>query len=289
MTLIIAFKCYGPEGTEAIHITADRKASGDIIVDVDKIIPIAYLGDKQNDDNAKEIDLALVSGAGHPGLIRQFARIVEDIFLKAFTNTWSNKEPSFHQFEQATLIVQDEYMNRLNMIRRNGSNAMAHLLLCGLDRTGKVSMYEFDYDGIAIAVHDSPGFACLGRGFLTGGDIIMKLLWNPEINADWSLYLSAFTLNMVTLVDPSVGSFEGDSWYFRLVDGKPSFGPLRSTSLENTRARVELRRQLLKLTWDLCDETDEDTVKKVLNELEDKLKKANGQKPNEENETVGLN
>ena len=78
MTLVIAFKCVVDEDSEGIIIASDTRATGGpIIMDVEKVFPITYY--KEGEDTP--IILAVASGAGNAGLVKQFARIAEDTIL----------------------------------------------------------------------------------------------------------------------------------------------------------------------------------------------------------------
>lgn len=271
MTLIIAFKCQAEGPGEGIQVTADRRASGVVAIDVEKIVSIVHESEKNDEP---QLCLALASGAGRAGLVRQLIRIAELTLLNQVTTEWDETEPSFSQFEDAMMIVQDEFMDRISKWKRKGVESWASILICGLDGDGRASMYEFDQDGIACPVHDSPGYACLGSGFVTGGNLILKQFWNPDLNSDWGLALSAYIIDMVSSIDPGVGSFDGSSYFFRLVDERPSFGELIVDSIESTLEDVRQRKEILKLCWDLCDVMGEEGVSKKLEQLRKKLTKS---------------
>ncbi len=244
-------------------MAADSKATGPMVtVDVEKITPICFESDHRGQHY--RIPLAIASGAGHAGTIHKFARIAQKHLFTYLRDEWTMCPPSFDQFEDAVADIEQEFMGKLSQWRTNDVQPNVRTLLCGLSPDGEPSMYEFGRDGIACPVHGSPGFSCLGTGFITGGDLILKQFWEPNLNVQSGILLSAYIISTVSLVDPNVGPFEGSSFYFRVVEGTPDFGQLEQTELRKAFTNVELRTKALRITWDLCDNIGERDVVKML-------------------------
>ncbi|HDI74698.1 MAG TPA: hypothetical protein ENF55_01940 [Thermoprotei archaeon] len=62
------------------------------------------------------------------------------------------------------------------------------------------SLYLFDNRGLAEPVHDNPGFAVIGNGFFTSGNLLLKLLgYNPGTSGNIDLgILTAFIIDLVS-------------------------------------------------------------------------------------------
>ncbi len=260
MTLILAFKCRESDGTDAILVTADSRVSGGrTMTETNKLIPI--LRTIESNGNKIETDLALVSGAGDGAIVMQLIRIVEKLILDYYDSAWGQTYPTFDQFEEAMQEVQYKFMQYLQSFEKmDAFKPFTTLLVCSLDSTGTASMYVFDHRGVYIPVHDTPGFACLGGGLDTGGSMILKQFWNKNLDSDSILKLSAYTMEMVSTIDPSVGSYEGSSYYYRLVEGTPVFGGPMEDYMTTTVENVAIRKSLLKMIWNLCDILGEETI-----------------------------
>ncbi len=262
MTIVIAFRCDTDGEEEGIIIASDTQATDGITaIEVEKIVPIVYGATEEGVD---EKYIAIASGAGHAGIVRQFIRLAEQILIEHFENDWEFQEPNYNQFEEAILEIQDEYIERLSIWRKNNFHPSIELLICGLSPDGKASMYQFDSDGAAMAVHASPGFAGLGHGFSTGGNLILKQFWNPSIDVEESTMLSAYIIEMVSLVDPTVGEFDGSIYLFRIEDGRPALGGMKSDSLEETIEQIQPRKENLENAWILCNKISDDEMNKIL-------------------------
>lgn len=148
------------------------------------------------------------------------------------------------------------------------------MVLGSVDIEGKASMYVFDDKGLGEPVHDNPGFAILGRGFFTGGNLLLRLLgYGPEESRYLELgVLPSFLIEAVSEVDSSVGSFSGDSWLMRLEkdekgDKKKALGQLTAEALKKDKDKVKMRKDMLTRLWRLCEEKGEKAVDKGLKEI----------------------
>jgi len=105
-------------------------------------------------------------------------------------------------------------------------------------------------------VHDEPGYAILGKGYIIGGAHILVDLLGYELANSWrfkSDALATFLINQVAKVDPSVSPFEGDGFtmYARrntLYLCLPPKSPVKYA--DQSRLRTEIIRSM----WQLCDE-----------------------------------
>jgi len=267
MTLILALKCATKQG-EAVLVCADSKATvyGGLAYRVQKIFPIAL-----NPGTEKEVDIAIAAGAGYESMVRHAVRLAEKEFMELAETQWKGIHPSASQFETAVERIETKLVGKLAEWRKEDLDINLSMILCGIDPYGKASIYVFDNLGLSRPVQDTPGFACIGIGFVTGGNMILQQFWRPDLPVDYAQMLAAYTIEMVSKVDTNVGPFEGASYYFRIQDGKPIAGELKVEHLRKYLERVRQREEVLKLAWDFCDQLEETNV---LRRLEEAFKKS---------------
>jgi 20S proteasome alpha/beta subunit len=260
MTLILALKCTTTEG-EGILVCADSKATayGGLAYRVQKIFPITL-----NPGTEKEVDIAIASGAGNEAMVRHAIKLAEREFIELAEKEWKGGYPSSKQFEYAVGDIENKLITKLAEWKKNGLEISLSMILCGLDSTGRASIYVFDESGLCRPFNDTPGFACIGSGFVTGGNMILQQFWRPGLPVDWAQILAAYTIQTVSKVDTNVGPFEGASWYFRIQEGKPVMGELKIESLKEYLERVRHREEMLKYVWYTCDQVGENKILKLL-------------------------
>jgi 20S proteasome alpha/beta subunit len=263
----MAFKCSDLEGNEAVLMTADSRVSGGrIIGETSKITPIYYTFTEEGED--KVIPLALASGSGDGAIVRQMIRKIEKILVDHLSKHWELSCPTFEQFEDVIEEAQYEFWKLFNSFRTMGGiDPEVRLVVCGLDPSGKASMYEFDSRGVFLSVHDSPGYICLGSGLVTGGSLIIKQFLEKFQIVETTLALSAYTMNAVSKIDTTVGPFDGCSYYFRIEEGHPVLGELHEDQSIRISESTAVRESALKHTWRLCELYGDETVFARLSEL----------------------
>ncbi len=160
---------------------------------------------------------------------------------------------------------------RYRNLRSVGVEPSVSLLLATVSQDGKPLLYVFDDRGLAEPMHDNPGYALLGKGVVTGGLLLLRLLdYRPDESWDWDLgLLSAFIIDMVSEVDPSVSPFLGESIYIRYDDEKKRavLGPLKEESYKEYEGKIKRRRDIVKLLWSTLEVVGEDEVEEALNKL----------------------
>jgi len=167
--------------------------------------------------------------------------------------------------------IQYKFLQVLGKHREEGLVTMTQILVCGLDCEGKASMYQFDPRGVYTILHDSPSYSCFGSGVDTGGSMIIKRFWKQNSSPDWALTISAYTMNEVSQIDPTVGQFGGSSYYFRLINGIPIFGSLTDEAHTNTIEKIATRASVLKQTWLYCDIYGEESILAYLDAYQESL------------------
>ncbi len=269
MTLILALKCITKEG-EGVLVCADSKATiyGALAYRVQKIFPIAL-----NPGSETEVDLAIAAGAGNESMVRHAIRLAENQFTESAKNEWKGVRPSAEQFESAVGQIEDKLVAKLAGWKKNGLEGSLSMVLCGVDVSGRASIYVFDDLGLSRPVHDSPGFACIGSGFVTGGNMILQHFWTPHLSIDWAQMLAAYAIQTVSKIDTNVGPFEGASWFFRIQEKKPIMGELKVESLKEYLERVHQREEVLRQAWEFCDQLGENEVLKRLERMSKRSQK----------------
>jgi len=265
MTLVIALKWLGGKGKERVLISSDSKATfGPITYEVRKIYPIYFMHED------KEIDLAIAGGAGDSSIVKQGYKIAE-LTIKNYSIQAGFRNLTLEEFEKAVQDIEARLIRRFAYLRGEGIEPNFEMILASVDPKGKASIYLFDNKGLAEPVHESPGFAIIGRGAVTGGILLTRLLGysvGDSVELDLGM-LSAFVIDVVSEIDPTVGPFVGESILMRVEKGKVIMGPLKPEALRDYKKRVEKRKRLIALLQKICDikEISEDGVEKTLSEL----------------------
>ncbi len=149
------------------------------------------------------------------------------------------------------------------------------MVLGSVDKEGRASMYLFDSRGLAEPVHDNPGFAMIGSGFFTGGNLLLKLLgYDPGRSGEMDLgMLTAFIIDSMSEIDSTVGPFLRESWLMRVEEdkmtkeGKVFLGELREEAYKEYKEKVRKRKELIREFWHACDLIGEDRIEKILQEV----------------------
>ena len=175
--------------------------------------------------------------------------------------------------------IENRLMKHYLELRNVGIDPNVRLLLALVSDGSKPFLYIFNLRGVAEPVHDNPGYALIGSGTITGRLLLLRLLdYRPGEAWEWNLgLLSAFIIDMVSEVDPSVSPFLGESYYIRYdeKEGKVVLGPLKIEVYKEYKDRVRKRRELIRHVWNLAEklgEKSEETIIEKLNMLEKEAK-----------------
>jgi len=265
MTLILAFKLTHGDG-EAILVASDSKATAafGIAYDVKKIHPIRFKGNP----------VGIVSGAGDSGLVKAGFKLADDILTR-----YAEKEyPVSHDaFARASDEVQSALLTKLGQLRSLNLEPDFRMILAGLDLSGKASIYAYDSRGISEAVHENPGYAIIGSGFVTGGVLLLKLLgYTQDVGLDGLALMNTFILDNVSEVDTAVGPFVGECYLMRIEHDKGArqifLGALKDDALVEYKRKASRRRDLLRMVWTASDKLGEEKVRELLNPPREKHK-----------------
>jgi hypothetical protein len=264
LTLILALK-WVVEGKEGVVVSSDSKATvGPVSYEVRKVYPIVLEAD------GKYVPLAVAGGAGEASLIKQGYRVCERVLRDLAVSDWGKRTPGFEQFEEAVGRIESSFIERFRELREHGLEPSFNMVLASVDPAGKASIYLFDDRGLAEPVHDNPGFAVIGTGFVTGGNLLLRLLgysveesYTVDVGA-----LSTFIIDAVSEIDPAVGSFVGESWYMRVEGKEVLLGPLKEEAIKDYKTKVQLRKEIIRRLWRLLDVAGEEKVEATVRNLE---------------------
>ena len=162
-------------------------------------------------------------------------------------------------------------MRRYRELRSIGIEPNVSLLLATVSQERKPLLYVFDERGLAEPMHDNPGYALLGKGVVTGGLLLLRLLdYRPGEAWEWDLgLLSAFIIDMVSEIDPSVSPFLGESYFIRYEKEKDKIvlGPLKEEVHKEYKEKIKKRKTLIKLLWNTAENIGENKVEQKLRKL----------------------
>ncbi|MEM3795552.1 MAG: hypothetical protein QW429_06720, partial [Thermoprotei archaeon] len=195
MTLIVAFVL-----GRGVVVSADTRASGGVVYGEERKIEVVRVG-----VGGGVVEPAVVAGSGDAALVKQGFGVVGRAFEKWFGS--NGRQPDGAGFVEIVGGVEAELVGRYKAVRDAGLDVDVNLLLASVTSGGEPVLYVFDSRGIAEPRHSSPGYALLGKGALTGGQLVLNLLgYSPS--KDWDVgVLSAFLIDAVSSVDPSVSPF----------------------------------------------------------------------------------
>ena len=264
MTLVIAL-VWG----RGVLVSADSRASTGVVFHEEKKIKPIYIVT----ENREEYDLAVAGGAGDSALVKQGFKVFDYVFRSWFERVGSKegRNPFSHEIEDIVSEAESKLMSRYRELRSMGIEPDVSLLLATVSQDAKPMLYVFDDRGLAEPVHENPGYALLGKGVVTGGLLLLRLLdYRPGEAWDWDLgLLSAFIIDMVSEVDPSVSPFLGESYLIRFDDEKKRvvLGPLKEEAYKEYKERIRKRKNLIKMLWNAIEKHGEEAVEEKLKEL----------------------
>ncbi|MEO9365043.1 MULTISPECIES: hypothetical protein [Candidatus Nitrosocaldus] len=255
---------------EGVVVSSDSKVTvGPISYETRKVYPI-YLTVGED-----TVPLAIAGGAGDASIIKQSYRICENILKNLASKEWNNTTPTYEQFEDAVNRIESTLISRFRALREEGLNISFNMILASVDSNGKASIYTFDERGLAEPVHDNPGFAVIGTGFFTGGNLLLRLLgYDHEDGYALDIgMLSTFIIDIVSEIDPAVGSFVGESYYMRVDSGNVVLGTLKEEAIKEYKEKARQRKEVFRRIWRMCDVAGEQKVLKKIEELEEEEQK----------------
>nr|MDO8098888.1 hypothetical protein [Candidatus Njordarchaeota archaeon] len=242
LTLVVAFKCVSGE-YEGVVISSDSRATAEfgLMTTEQKIVPIV-LGDTP---------LAVAAGAGDIATVKDAIGQAADILKNSAKRNWKGQTArTVGDFAKAVKEIEVQLVNRFSYLRSMRVEVEMNMVLSCVASEGKAAIYVFDSRGLSTPAHDSPGYVCIGKGFVTGGNLLLRQFYAGTFNVDEGATLGAYIIDQVSKVDTGVGSFEGESYLFRIENGKPVLGQLKTEAFLEYKAKIVEREKLIKKIWE---------------------------------------
>jgi len=195
------------------------------------------------------------------------------VFRSWFEGVGSREDRNPHSSEVEDIVsgIESKLILRYRDLREVGLDPEVNLLLATVTQEGEPKLYVFDSRGLAQPMHENPGYALLGKGALTGGLLLLRLLdYRPGEAWEWDLgLLSAFIIDVVSEVDPSVSPFLGESYLIRYEEEskRVAVGPLKPEVYKEYKERIRKRKELIKQLWNTTEKHGEKTTEEKLKEL----------------------
>jgi len=200
------------------------------------------------------VPLALIGGAGNAAILKQSFEIIEEFLKKNALERWNCDTPTAEQFKMAVRDLERIFTVQYKEFRDLGIVPDAQVLLSSVDVNGEVSIYLIWPNGLAEPIHDSPGFAIIGSGELTGGLLLLRLLLQSTIKDPNCIgILAAFIVNLVSEVNATVGSFTGDAYFMYSSGNKVHISELTQRAAMEFLKISDIRKEILRMIWALCD------------------------------------
>ncbi|WP_144244830.1 Ntn hydrolase family protein [Thermococcus eurythermalis] len=257
MTLVLALKWIWDreKNHDAVLMVSDSRVTyGPVTYEAKKIHPVFVNG----------IPVAIAGGSGDAAIVKYGYHVVDTVTQKYIETEGENTTPTQEEFRWIVGEVEKALIKRFRELREMGIDVSFNMILSSVDPNGRASIYHFDSRGLAEPVHDTPGFAIIGSGSITGGLLLLRLLgYSPRVELNWGL-LSTFIVDMVSEIDPSVGPFVGESWLMRVEDGKVALGAINEEALREFKEQVRKRKELIQELMLLCDVLGEDKVEELI-------------------------
>jgi len=273
VTLVVAF-VWGP----GVVVSADTRVSGPVVYGEERKVDVVRvrMGD------GRVLTPAVVAGAGDGALVKQSFTLVEQTFRRILqADAGGGGQPDAAGLDQAVAAVEDSLIQRYRSLREAGLEPDTSLLLASVTREGEPRLYAFDSRGLAEPRHTSPGYAMLGKGALTGGQLILSML-GYEPSKTWDLgLLSAFLIDAVSTVDPSVSPFwdPRSSVYIRLEGSEVVAAALTEEATRDTAKRVAERKALIRMLWDTLEQLGDTQAEQAVSKALGKLTAARPRRP----------
>ncbi|QDA31129.1 hypothetical protein FH039_05295 [Thermococcus indicus] len=257
MTLVLALKWIWDKekNHDAVLMVSDSRVTYG---------PVTYEAKKIHSVFVNGIPVAIAGGSGDAAIVKYGYHVVDEVAQKYMENGDRGTTLTQEEFRELVGEVEKALIKRFRELREMGIDVSFNMILSSVDPEGRASIYHFDSRGLAEPVHDTPGFAIIGSGSITGGLLLLRLLgYSPSVELNWGL-LSTFIVDMVSEIDPSVGPFVGESWLMRVENEKVALGQIKDEALREFKEQVRKRKELIQELMFLCDVLGEEKVEEVL-------------------------
>lgn len=232
MTLIVALKGKITETNdeEGVVIASDTQASSYTKSPMQKVFQIDGLP-------------MLVGGAGSLSLSRHVIHGLERMSSRFHKMKAGKEGISCEDFDEFIYSDVKPYLRETvglhpDVIKRSGFG-----LILSFSDSLHVRLYEVQRDGIPMRMDHDPGYCCIGSGFETGGNLLIKQFYTPDSTLIQLMKLASYMIFQVSDVDP----FVGGPIQMKLNFGGKAINPKDNLELRGVRLRSETIRRVWRL------------------------------------------
>jgi len=237
LTLVVALKgrITKDSNEEGVVIASDTQASSYIKSPMRKVFQLESLP-------------ILIGSSGSVSLSRHIIhgldRISQD-FHRKMKGSISCEDFDDFVNSEVELYLREVVMFHPDVIEQSGLS-----LILSFSDAAHVRLYEVQSDGIPMRMDHDPGYCCIGSGFATGGNLLIKQFYTPDSSLVQLMKLASYMIFQVSDVDP----FVGGSIQMKLNFGGKAMNPKENLLLED----VQLRSETIRRVWDLLANQDID-------------------------------
>jgi len=235
MTLVVALKgkLTKESDEEAIVIASDTQTSSYVKSPMRKVFQIDGLP-------------ILIGTAGSVSLSRHIIHGLNRLFHEFDRKL--NGGPSCEDFDDIVNSEIEMYLREAvrfhpDVVRRDEIG-----LILSFSDSSNVRLYEVQNDGIPMRMDNDPGYCCIGSGYVTGGNLLIKQFYSSDSSLVQLMNLASYMIFQVSDVDP----FVGGSIQMKLNFGGKVANPVENILLEHT----QLRSEIIRGVWNLLANHD---------------------------------
>lgn len=198
MTFVVALKGR-LEKIDGVVITSDTQVSSNVKSPMKKVF-------------RAETFPFIVGGAGSASLSRYVRRGLFQLFKEYHERMQGDLSCEYFDefvYSNAKPYLSEIVLNHQDIIE----NGHLQLIMSFSDKT-HVRLFEVQDDGIPMRMDDDPGYCCIGSGFVTGGNLLLKQFYSSDQNLVQLTQLASFLIYQVADVDPYVGgAIQSQFWW----------------------------------------------------------------------------
>jgi len=194
MTLIVAISCAQNEtGNKMLLVASDKQASTDYIQS--EVTKIRLLPEKYSNQRPR-----IVFAASGDAYLADEICDAFDRFISVKYEEIKNV-PTF--INENRIVFSDIVGNAFNKYKTRGYKSIINILLCGCDNDSGSLILNIVNEGLNKITYD---YNIIGMGSLTGGELLLRELFNSQLDDSDSTVLLILIIDLVSKIDRSVGS-----------------------------------------------------------------------------------
>jgi 20S proteasome alpha/beta subunit len=234
LTFVVALKGR-VEKIDGVVITSDTQVSSNVKSPMKKVF------------RAENFPF-IVGGAGSVSLSRYVTHGLFRLFKEYHKRMQGDL--SCEYFDEFVYLNAEPYLREVVLNHHDViENGHLQLILSFSDKT-HVRLFKVHDDGIPTRMDHDPGYCCIGSGFVTGGNLLLKQFYSSDQNLVQLTHLASFLIYQVADVDPYVGGAIQTMLNF----GGKTMNPVENLDLQDAK----LRSETIRLVWNLLSSHDVD-------------------------------